>query len=66
MSSEHVTPPPIEEENAPEQAATTPEVIQAPHVHFSVTRWVSGGVIRLLYRSWTRVAAHLFPEDSWG
>ena len=66
MSSEHVTPPPTEEENAPEQAATTPEGIQAPHVHFSITRWVSGGVIRLLYRSWTRVAAHLFPEDSWG
>jgi protein tyrosine phosphatase (PTP) superfamily phosphohydrolase (DUF442 family) len=66
MSSEHVTPPPTEEENAPEQAGTTPEASNPPHVHFSAIRWVSGGVIRLLYRSWTRVAAHLFPEDSWG
>jgi protein-tyrosine phosphatase len=64
MSSEHVTPPPTEEEKAPEQA--TPAVVSSPHVHFSATRWASSGVIRLLYRSWTRVAARLFPEDSWG
>src|SRR6266516_1453767 len=64
MSSEHVTPPPTGEEKAPEQAA--PAVVAPPHVHFSTTRWASGGAIRLLYRSWTRVAAHLFPEDSWG
>lgn len=27
-------------------------------------RWVSTGLMRLGYRSWTRVAAHVFPEDS--
>ncbi len=66
MSSEHVTPPPTEKENATESAGATPIVVDSPHVHFSVVRWASSGVIRLLYRSWTRVAAHLFPENSWG
>jgi protein tyrosine phosphatase (PTP) superfamily phosphohydrolase (DUF442 family) len=29
-----------------------------------VVRWVTAGVPRLAYRSWTRIAARLFPEDS--
>ncbi|GHO44827.1 protein-tyrosine phosphatase family protein [Ktedonospora formicarum] len=33
---------------------------------FSFLRWGSNGVIRLLYRFWTRIAAHLCPEDSFG
>ncbi|HEY7417527.1 MAG TPA: dual specificity protein phosphatase [Ktedonobacteraceae bacterium] len=37
-----------------------------PHVPFSSWRWVTTGVMRLLYRRWTRVAARLFPEDSGG
>jgi protein-tyrosine phosphatase len=35
-------------------------------VKFSGLRWVSAGIIRVLYRCWTRVAAHLFSEDSVG
>ena len=35
-------------------------------VHFSTLRWASSGVIRLLYRYWTRIAANLFPENSKG
>jgi protein tyrosine phosphatase (PTP) superfamily phosphohydrolase (DUF442 family) len=30
----------------------------------SMVRWAATGALRLLYRFWTRVAAHLFPEDS--
>src|SRR5690348_13401832 len=37
-----------------------------PHVNFSVLRWVSTGALRVFYRRWTRIAAHLFPEDSVG
>lgn len=33
-------------------------------VTFSRWRWATTGVIRLLYRTWTRVAARLFPEGS--
>jgi protein-tyrosine phosphatase len=37
-----------------------------PRVSFSVLRWISTGVLRVFYRRWTRIAAHLFPEDSKG
>jgi protein tyrosine phosphatase (PTP) superfamily phosphohydrolase (DUF442 family) len=37
---------------------------ERPHVHFSYAGWASSGVIRVLYRSWTRVATRLFPENS--
>lgn len=33
---------------------------------FSTVSWISTGVIRLLYRYWTRIAVHLFPENSRG
>ena len=36
----------------------------AQQAHFSGSRWFFGGVVRLLYRSWTRIAARLFPENS--
>ena len=32
--------------------------------HFSRQHWFFGGIVRLLYRSWTRIAVRLFPEDS--
>jgi len=35
-------------------------------VKFSGLRWASTGVLRVLYRGWTRMAAHLFSEDSKG
>jgi protein tyrosine phosphatase (PTP) superfamily phosphohydrolase (DUF442 family) len=37
-----------------------------PHkqVRFDSLHWASTGIVRLLYRSWTRIAAHLFPENS--
>ena len=38
--------------------------VERPKVHFSGPRWFFTGIVRLTYRSWTHVAAFLFPEDS--
>ena len=56
--------PPIggETPSAPVQPA--PPQVTRPHVKFSPVHWVTGGIVRLLYRGWTRVAVRLFPEDS--
>jgi protein-tyrosine phosphatase len=57
MSSDPgVTPPPI----------GTPETVpvERPYVQFSGPRWFFTGIVRLSYRSWTHVAAFLFPEES--
>lgn len=72
MSSDSITPPPVEEpeENknlSPENKSALPEHTtnaEHPHVQFSAFRWASLGGMRLLYRFWTRVAVRLFPEDS--
>jgi protein-tyrosine phosphatase len=71
MSLDSITPPPPEEQDDVHIAAVpaTPEEVQAPvalhqPVRFSYTRWVFTGVVRLLYRRWTRIAAYLFPENS--
>ena len=39
---------------------------QHKRVRFNSLHWASMGIVRLLYRSWTRIAAHLFPEGSKG
>lgn len=59
MSSDPtITPPPT---NLPD----TKEIEQIrPHVQFSGAHWFFTGIIRVSYRQWTRVAAHLFPEGS--
>jgi protein-tyrosine phosphatase len=51
-----VTPPPV----------GTPDAIpeEHPYVRFSRSHWFFTGIVRLLYRRWTRIAAFLFPEDS--
>jgi protein-tyrosine phosphatase len=51
-----VTPPPVGTPDA------MPE--EHPYVRFSRSRWFFTGIVRLLYRRWTRIAAFLFPEDS--
>lgn len=63
MSSDSVTPPPIEKR---EQRATPPAstAAEAPQVKFSFMHWASMGVLRLVYRRWTRIAVRLFPENS--
>ncbi len=40
------------------------QTVEKQRVRFSGSRWFFTGVVRLSYRQWTRVAAHLFPEDS--
>lgn len=59
------TPPSVEREDPPITASSVPIVV-VPHLRFSFVRWASTGVVRLLYRMWTRVAVALFPEDSLG
>src|SRR5216683_2397083 len=57
MSSDPtLTPPPVDTPSAP--------VLERPRVKFSGPRWFFTGIVRLLYRGWTRIAARLFPEDS--
>ncbi|HVB72293.1 MAG TPA: dual specificity protein phosphatase [Ktedonobacteraceae bacterium] len=57
MSSDPtITPPPVDmPPNLP---------VERPRVRFSGARWFFTGIIRVTYRVWTRIAAHLFPEDS--
>ena len=43
--------------------AQQPELKQ---VQFSTMRWATTGIMRLLYRYWTRIAVRLFPENSVG
>lgn len=69
MSSEKLPPPPSEQQEALAPATVQQEETlptERPVIHFSAFRWATAGVVRLLYRIWTRVAAHLFPEDSRG
>jgi protein-tyrosine phosphatase len=40
--------------------------VVAPGLRFSWMRWGSTGVMRVLYRCWTRIAVRLFPENSAG
>ncbi len=57
MSSDPtITPPPVD----------TPQIVPVgpPRLRFSGARWFFTGIVRVTYRAWTRLAAHLFPEDS--
>jgi len=42
------------------------EELQHEQVRFDLFHWVSTGVMRVLYRRWTRIAARVFPEGSRG
>ncbi|MBV9228154.1 MAG: dual specificity protein phosphatase family protein [Chloroflexi bacterium] len=67
MSLEPVKLPPTEKQEEEITTSTqTPSATERPRVKFSGVHWAATGVVRLLYRIWTRVAAHLFPEDSVG
>ncbi len=74
MSSDPtITPPPTETDTKkPVHTPTTPttpdtgkvEQTAPPQVRFSGLVWFFSGIVRLSYRIWTRIAAHLFPEGS--
>lgn len=49
---------------APGQTAVPPALSGKAMMRRGVARWAIMGVVRLLYRWWTRLAARLFPEDS--
>ena len=51
-----ITPPPAD--------APDTQVVESSQVHFSGSRWFFTGIVRLTYRLWTRIAAHVFPENS--
>lgn len=61
MSSDPTITPPPSDVVSEDKAVQSPP----PHVQFSGMRWFTTGVVRVLYRAWTRVAARLFPENSW-
>jgi protein-tyrosine phosphatase len=73
MSLDPITPPPSQEQDDIHITATSNVgvqaqaiVVQRHPVRFSFVHWVVTGVVRLFYRSWTRIAVRLFPEDSKG
>jgi protein-tyrosine phosphatase len=65
-----ITPPSVEEQERQALGVqeTLPPLSAAaeapPIVRFSFMHWATTGVIRLIYRRWTRVAARFFPENS--
>jgi protein tyrosine phosphatase (PTP) superfamily phosphohydrolase (DUF442 family) len=69
MSSESATPPDEKQEQQEriEQESEHVVAVEAPRpIKFAAFRWATTGIVRLLYRWWTRVAARLFPENSQG
>lgn len=69
MSSDPTVTPPAAD--APDPTITPPPTgaseaqnVEVSQVHFSGPRWFFTGIVRLSYRLWTRIAAHLFPENS--
>jgi protein-tyrosine phosphatase len=63
MSSDPtITPPP----DTSRGMLRTGVILHAPpKVRFSGIHWFFTGIVRILYRLWTRIAVRLFPEDSW-
>ena len=61
MSSDPTIKPP-----SPDTAETLAQAEQEvqSHVPFSGPRWFFTGLVRISYRLWTRIAVHLFPENS--
>ena len=61
MSSDPTIKPP-----SPDTAETLAQAEQEvqSHVQFSGPRWFFTGLVRISYRLWTRIAVHLFPENS--
>lgn len=54
----------LEAESEEQQPALPPELSGKAFLRKGLARWVVSGVLRVGYRTWTRVAARAFPEDS--
>lgn len=61
MSPPPPSPPSASSSTGPSNSSSFP-----PRVRFSGARWFFTGIVRVAFRLWTRIAAHLFPEDSTG
>jgi protein tyrosine phosphatase (PTP) superfamily phosphohydrolase (DUF442 family) len=48
----------------PEEEDVPPALSGRSFLRRGFIRWFFTGIIRVLYRRWTRIAAYLFPEDS--
>lgn len=57
-----ITPAPAHIEEEP--PSEPPALSGSSMIRRGFARWLIMGGVRWLYRRWTRVAAHLFPEDS--
>jgi protein-tyrosine phosphatase len=53
-----------EEAATPAESATPPALSGKAFLGRGFARWLIMGGVRVVYRRWTRVAVHLFPEDS--
>lgn len=47
-----------------EQPALPPELSGKAFLRKGLARWAVSGILRVGYRTWTRIAAHAFPEDT--
>ena len=55
----------VSAEQAPTPDESTPPILSGAGLRRrGAARWALTGMLRVLYRRWTRVAAALFPEDS--
>lgn len=69
-----VLPAPVVREEVAEAEASAaaqpedvpPQLSGSSLLRRGFVRWIFMGMLRLLYRWWTRIAAHLFPENSLG
>lgn len=52
------------EPNEEEEPALPPKLSGKSFLRKGMARWAASGLLRLGYRGWTRIAAHIFPEDS--
>jgi len=53
-----------DEAEMPEDEAVPPALSGKSFLRKGFIRWIFMGIIRVLYRRWTRIAVYLFPEDS--
>jgi protein tyrosine phosphatase (PTP) superfamily phosphohydrolase (DUF442 family) len=53
-----------EEQTTPDESAVPPQLSGAGFLRRNFVRWLFMGGMRWIYRTWTRIAVHLFPEGS--
>jgi protein tyrosine phosphatase (PTP) superfamily phosphohydrolase (DUF442 family) len=53
-----------EEATTPDEPAVPPRLSGAGFLRRGFARWLLMGLVRLIFRLWTRIAARLFPEGS--